>query len=183
MTDTVTFNPSAPLSPSDMDMSSFEPIFEAKRNQRKASINSLMEERRRSGEVSDYIFAAITHDSEHAPMTTNRKQLAEGNITLPPHDTLSPEETTHYLWVAINALSIHNTFFVGTNHLSDAALYKWLDTRILDEEIRDVPPSLDMSEFIDMSTVEEDKPFIERDHLLPRPNRSSPSVDLDADTF
>ena len=186
MTDTIIFNPASPLSPADMDLGSFEPVFEAKRNQRKAAITSIIENRVSKGEAADYMFAAILYDSERAPKTTNRKQLAEGNITLPPHNTLSPEETTHYLWVAINGLAIHNTFFCGTDHLTDEAFYKLLSVRILDEEIRDVPPTADMSEFIDLSVMGKVDPVVNRDSLLPRPNRSTPPVppvDLDADTF
>ncbi len=172
MTSNVIFNPSAPLSLADMDLSGFEPLFETKRTARKEAIQTILEKK-----PMEPIMAAILYDSEQAPETTNRKQLQEGGITLPPHDTLSPEETTHHLWVIINALAIHNTFFCDTDRLTDEEFYKLLDTKILDEAIRDVPPNPDMSEFISLSACGTNpEPVSDRDELLPRPNRNIPSL-------
>jgi hypothetical protein len=54
------------------------------------------------------------------------------------------------LWCVIYGLARLGIFLTGTDRLDDRALLAKLSTRILDDEVGDIPPSADMSEFIDV---------------------------------
>jgi len=74
-------------------------------------------------------------------------------------------------------------YLSGTDHLADRKLYSVLTTKVLLDEIRDIPPNDDMSEFIDMSAIppveakgrrKQSAPYpviVNRDASLPRPKR------------
>ena len=47
-------------------------------------------------------------------------------------------------------------FLSGTDHLGDRTLLNMLCTRIIEEQVRDVPPSRDMSEFVDLTACRPD---------------------------
>jgi hypothetical protein len=180
----------APPSTKPLDRDAIEMVFEKKRSERRAAIDELVAEAKAKGRPSERIVAAIIYDSEKAPMSTNRKQLSEIGIEVPPPEALSDEDITTALKTLIDGLALLGIYLTGTDHLDDRGLYTQL-TKVIEEEIRDVPPNQDMSEFIDMSAcvppgAQEDgadeqdddgaikpkwKKVADRDRTLPRPDR------------
>ncbi|MBI1302639.1 MAG: hypothetical protein GC172_02470 [Phycisphaera sp.] len=136
--------------------------FDAKRQIREAKIAELVAEAQRDGRSSERIIAAIFYDSEHAPHSTNRRQLAEIGVDSPsPHaPELGERESHEALWRIIYGLAFLGIFLSTTDHLDDRALLRILAGRILDESIRDVPPSADMSEFIDLGPCRPDQAIV-----------------------
>jgi hypothetical protein len=177
-----------PLTPDEIGM-----IFEKKRSERRAAIEALVAKAKEEGRPSERIVAAIVYDSEHAPWTTNRKQLSEIGIEVPPPEALSDEDIALALKMLIDGLALLGIYLSGTDHLGDRDLYTQLSTKVIEEAVRDVPPNQDMSEFIDMSAcvpsgAQEDgvdeqqdddddgikpkwKKVADRDRTLPRPER------------
>lgn len=179
-------------------------VFARKRAAREDRIAKLVAEAKKAGRPAERIIAAILHDSEHAPHSTNRRQLAEIGVECPPPGTisLSDRDAAGALWRVIYGLAHLGIYLTGTDHLDDRALLRILCSRILEEEIRDVPPSRDMSEFIDLTPCRADMPdglegpfdvdgdelddldgevgpgarprkVVGRDALLPRPRRDA----------
>ena len=177
-----------PLTPDEIGM-----IFEKKRSERRAAIEALVAKAKEEGRPSERIVAAIVYDSEHAPWTTNRKQLSEIGIEVPPPEALSDEDISVALRQLIDGLALLGIYLTGTDHLGDRDLYTQLATKVIEEQVRDVPPNQDMSEFIDMSACvpsgaqengadephddDDDvikpkwKKVADRDRTLPRPER------------
>ena len=135
-----------------LDARAMQAHFDAKRRAREAKIAELVADAERNGRPSERIIAAIMHDSEHAPHSTNRRQLAEIGVACPPPGAieLGAAEAHEALWRVIYGLAFLGIFLSSTDHLDDRSLLRILASRILDESIRDVPPSADMSEFIDL---------------------------------
>jgi hypothetical protein len=174
LTDFVVWNPSAP-SLTDLNLDLIASVVAAKNKVRNDGIAAL----KSSGK--EHIVACMMWD-HNAPPTTNLKQLQEVGITVPkPDSDLGDEEVTRNLWLVINGLAVLGVYFTGTNHLSDRQFYNLLVGRILLEQVSDIPPNADMSEFIDLTPCnrdEEDDSIalppdsdLGRDSLLPRPNR------------
>jgi len=94
--------------------------------------------------------AAIAHDMELAASTTNRQQLLEIGIELPPIGgaPTSAEEVHQLLWRMVYGLARLGVFLVDTEHLDDRALVTLLLDRILNDNVPDIPPNDDMTEFI-----------------------------------
>ena len=183
----VVWNPAAP--PLNIDLARAAGIIEKKRKDRLSAIKKISEKAEKDGKSVERILAAIMYDSEKAPLSTNRKQLLELGVELPKDvATLTNEEVHRFLWQTINGLALLGIYMVGTNHLSDRNLLGILLTRIIEEEIRDVPPNPDMSEFIDLTpckpdsedddgiTDTDDLAVSFRDSLTPRPNRAMPAA-------
>lgn len=187
-----------------LDEARVQAVFAHKRAAREERIAAIVAEAKKAGKPAERIVAAIVHDSEQAPHSTNRRQLAEIGVACPPPGpiTLTDAEAAATLWRVIYGLAHLGIFLTGTNHLDDRMLLRILCTRILEEEIRDVPPSRDMSEFIDLTPCRADFPdglegpydadgdelddidgevgpgsrtghAVERDALLPRPRRDA----------
>ncbi len=179
----VVWNPAAPSL--NIDLLAAAQIIEKKRDLRKAGIAKVLENNKSKGKSEDAVLAAILYDSEHAPFSTNRKQLAELGVKVPKNAAnLAEDEVTRFLWAVINGLALLGIYTVGTNHLDDRAMLDLLLTRILEEQIRDVPPNADMSEFLDLARCsplsgeeieDPDMSRFDRDSLTPRPNRSLPT--------
>jgi hypothetical protein len=84
----------------------------------------------------------------------------------------------------VQGLAALGVYLVSTNHLSDRRLLTVLCTSILREKVRDVPPSDEMSEYVDLTAVPPAerkgrrklsgpyKAASDRDATLPRPDRS-----------
>jgi hypothetical protein len=177
-----------PLTPDEIGM-----IFEKKRSERRAAIEALVAKAKEEGRPSERIVAAIVYDSEHAPWTTNRKQLSEIGIEVPPPEALSDEDISVALKMLIEGLALLGIYLSGTDHLGDRDLYTQLATSVILEQVRDVGPDADVSEFIDMSAVRpsgcvdvdgdgddtDDAPLkdfpkvSDRDATLPRPDRGA----------
>lgn len=160
-----------------------EAIFDRKRAERDAGIDGLMEAAKAKGETLERFIAAIEWDSVHAPKSTNLRQLAEIGIHPPAADALGDEDLPAALTLVIDGLAALGVYLSGTDHLADRKLYSVLTTKVLLDEIRDIPPNDDMSEFIDMSAIQPDTvkgrrkqsaPYlviVNRDASLPRPKR------------
>jgi hypothetical protein len=175
---------------------------EAGRRARERSIAAIQAELRAAGRAADRVIAAIIHDGERAPRSTNRRQLARIGIEPPTGAdavaALSDEACRRELWRTVLGLACLGIFLSSTDHLDDRRLLSFLASRVLDDAIHDVPPSDDMSEFIDLAMVspdvdtdlnpadkpavgcEDDRPehavaswppCVDRDRLLPRPSR------------
>ena len=125
----------------------------------KSSDKSREKSREKSGEKSgdklsaaggERFAAAIAHDMELDLSTTNRQQLMEIGIELPPigEAPSSSEELHQLLWRVIYGLARLGIFLVDTEHLDDRALVTLLLDRILNDSVPDIPPNDDMTEFI-----------------------------------
>ncbi|MFM2164047.1 MAG: hypothetical protein RL325_484 [Planctomycetota bacterium] len=170
-------------------------LFAAKARHREEGIRRVVEDARSRGQVIERFVAAIRYDTELAPHTTNRRQLLELGIEVPAADSLPAEAAAVHrvLWTIIYGLARLGIFLTGTDGLDDRELLERLCTRILVDEVSDVPPSADMSEFIDLCVPDgltgpfeasedpDDEPGeilrneppakADRDRLLPRPDR------------
>lgn len=125
----------------------------------KSSDKSREKSREKSGEKSgdklsaaggERFAAAIAHDMELDLSTTNRQQLMEIGIELPPIGGApsSSDEVHQLLWRVIYGLARLGIFLVDTEHLDDRALVTLLLDRILNDSVPDIPPNDDMTEFI-----------------------------------
>lgn len=126
-------------------------ILRSKVEARERRIEALRIELGKGGAPVERMLAAIIHDVERAPRTTNRRQLAEIGIEVPRCVAeLGGEEVSRTLWRVVYGLARLGIFLLGTDHLDDRALLALLAERILEDEVGDVPPTSDMSEFIDL---------------------------------
>jgi len=128
-------------------------LFARKSRRRDEGIRDVMEQARARGSAVERFVAAIQYDSELAPKTTNRRQLLELGIDVPAGDALPADaaETMRVLWTIIYGLARLGIFLTGTDSYDDRALLEKLCTRVLLDEISDIPPSGDLSEFIDLT--------------------------------
>ncbi len=161
-----------------------EEVFDRKRSERIAGIDQLIASEHEHGKVLDRLLATILWDTNHAPLTTNLKQLAEIGIHPPALDALTDDEVASALTLVIDGLADLGIFLSSTDHLDNRRLYSHLFMRVIVEEVRDIPPTEEMSEFIDMSLVpssEGGEPtldgegrvlkLVNRDSTLPTPKR------------
>jgi len=143
----------------ELPESEVQSVFARKRALREERIARIVADAEREGRPSERIVAAIIHDSEQAPESTNRAQLEEIGVRCPPGGlqgvaslaALGDAEVHRRLCNVIYGLAYLGIYLSGTDHLDDRALLSLLAGKIIDERIRDVPPSSDMSEFIDVS--------------------------------
>jgi hypothetical protein len=160
-----------------------EAVFARKRAARQEGIARLIEAEAARGKKLDRLIAAITWDSECAPMTTNLDQLREIGIYPPEVDALSDDDLPSKLRLVVGGLADLGVFLTGTNHLSDRRLLTVLCNKILPEQVRDLAPSPEYSEFIDLSAVPPSdrrgrrprtgayRAVSDREATLPRPQR------------
>jgi len=164
-----------------------EAVFDRKRAERNAGIDGLIGAAKAEGKPLERFIAAIEWDSKHAPKSTNLKQLAEIGIHPPAADALGDEDLPAALGILIDGLAALGVYLAGTDHLTDRKLYGVLTTKVLLDEIRDIPPNDDCSEFIDLSSIpptdrsderkgrrRQSAPYpsvVNRDASLPRPKR------------
>jgi len=143
----------------------------AKSKNRNTAIDLLVASATAAGDCVDRMYWTLIHDFEHAPMTTNLQQLAEIGITVQPTASLSDDELPPALETVITQLARLGVYLINTNHLSDNTLYEQLVASILTEPIRDLPPTTDVVEWIDLTACRgKDKDVIcDRDATLPRP--------------
>ena len=145
--------PSPDDHPAGRTDSEIRELFERKARIREQGIQQVLEqEKARGGSVERFV-AAIRYDSELAPRTTNRRQLLELGIEVPAGDALptDPDEVRRVLWTIIYGLARLGIFLTGTDSYSDPELLERLCARVLVDEVSDIPPSGDLSEFIDLT--------------------------------
>ncbi|MDZ4755478.1 MAG: hypothetical protein SGJ11_13405 [Phycisphaerae bacterium] len=127
-------------------------ILARKQRLREEAINALMEQAKARGEFAERAFWSMIYDFERAPTTTNRRQLAELGVEVPPSSTIDDATLTAQLHDIINGLALMHIYLIHTDHLSDRALYERLEKEILEEEVRDTPPIDGAQEWIDLCT-------------------------------
>lgn len=173
-------------------------LFERKSRIREQGIQQVLEqEKARGGSVERFV-AAIRYDSELAPRTTNRRQLLELGIEVPAGDALptDPDQVRRVLWTIIYGLARLGIFLTGTNSYGDRELLERLCSRVLVDEVSDIPPSGDLSEFIDLTPPPakaqdpdglvgpfEYEPQSEDDELETRKPRSNPPSVVERDAY
>lgn len=116
---------------------------------------------------------AMEYDMNHAPQTTNAKQLEEINVILPTLDMIAKMkdgDIPTWLWDIIYGLARLGIFLTNTNGMSDRDLLIHLCSKVLQDKVSDIPPTPDMNEFLDMMSFSDG--FVDRDRILPRPDRS-----------
>lgn len=128
-------------------------LFARKSRRREQGIREVIEQAKAGGSAMERFVAAIQYDSELAPKTTNRRQLLELGIDVPAGDALPVDasETARMLWTVIYGMARLGIFLTGTDSYDDRALLEKLCTRVLLDEVSDIPPSGDLSEFIDLT--------------------------------
>lgn len=112
--------------------------------------------------------ATLIYDFECAPMTTNRKQLAEIGVDIKPIDEfISDEDIESEISKIVHGLYVLGIEVRDTNHLSSTELYKRF-SNVLDEEIRDIPYGVGVSEILSMNTTDSNDAVSNRDSTFPR---------------
>jgi hypothetical protein len=162
-----TTNPDAPTVPV-LDRDRLAVLFTAKTEAREKWIAADMAKTN-----EDRFFSAIQYDSNVAPLTTNLQQLEEIGVSIPPTnliETLDEAEVARLLWDIIYGLAALGIYLSGTNGYDDRTMLIRLRSSVLVDAVRDIPPSADMSEFIDLSSPDDGNH--DRDSLLPRPHRA-----------
>ncbi len=145
--------------------------------ERERAIDELVAQAERLGRCSDRMFWTLHYDMELAPITTNARQLQEVGVELLPEDSFGDEGCLHrHLWEVIETLADLGIYLLRTDHLSDRALYRLLEERILREPVRDLPPSSGVHEYIDLGVWAgpDAATVLDRDRLLPKPDRGMP---------
>jgi hypothetical protein len=135
-----------------------ERVLAAKREVRERGIERLLEEMVQAARAGrspdamppDRFIAAIRWDGEFAARTTNRRQLAEIGVEVPRVDELpeSDDDVHRALWTMIYGLARLGIFLTETDGTDDRSILALLAGRILEDEVSDIPPNGDMSEFI-----------------------------------
>ena len=126
-----------------------------------------------------WIIASVEYDCNFAPFMTQGDVLERLELYIGlTASNESPSFVSKRLEVLVNALSRINCFIVNTDGLTDFLLLNRLETGILKEEIRFIPPTSGVHEFIDMQCGRDSiSPVADRDSTLPRPNMSSPIIE------
>lgn len=128
----------------------FEDVTARKIRARDEAIERLQSEARERGELTDRTFWSMVYDFEMAPMTTNRRQLSEIGIEVPPSITLTDDELAEKLAEIRGGLERLHVSLMHSDRLPARTLYERLEREVLDEEVRDVPPLEGVREFVDL---------------------------------
>jgi hypothetical protein len=131
-------------------MDRFADAAEACRQRRDKAVDELVAKARQSGGTEDRTYWSIIYDFEHAPMTTNRRQLADRGIDVPPPDSVPDDALPAELSKVIGALARMGIYFLHTDHLDDRTLLTRIATEIIDEDVRELPPADTAVEYVDM---------------------------------
>ncbi len=135
-----------------LDERSIAAKLEVKQHARALGIKRAFELLQQRDAPLDHTLAMMTYDCELAPLTTNREQLEAIGVYVPPRDRV-PTDTpavTHALWSILYGLARLGIYLSSTDQFDDRELLEKLVTRILNDEVRDIAPSPDMVEFIDL---------------------------------
>lgn len=119
-----------------------------KEQERQEAIDKLVEKGKKSGGITDRLYWKMVYDFEIAPMTTNRKQLLELGIAMPPLDEVADlGERVETLKMVLKGLGALNIFVLHHEHLSNDDFYQRI-YKCLDEEVREVPNEPGVREYI-----------------------------------
>jgi hypothetical protein len=75
-----------------------------------------------------------------APISTQAAELERVGVELPPPETLDDAALSRKLWEVIHALAARSVYLYHTDHLSDRALYEYLWSDGLREQVSVFPP-------------------------------------------
>lgn len=131
-------------------MDRFTDAAEACRQRRERAVDELVAKAQESGGTADRTYWSIVYDFEHAPMTTNRRQLADRGVEVPPPDSVPEGALAEELTRVIGALARMGIFFMHTDHLDDRTLLTRIACEIIDEDVRELPPSDTAIEYVDL---------------------------------
>jgi hypothetical protein len=154
--------------------------------ERNAGILRTLAQMQQMQQQPDMMQAVLIWDSTMAPLTTNAAQLAEIGVeclhgrtieevreivTLLPQDNVRPALVT-----LIEGLADLGVFLLHTDHLTDRELLAVILTDVIRQEVRDLPPSPGVHEFIDIAncTGKAGKHGVTkcvRDCYLPQPSK------------
>ncbi len=168
----------------------FAAAISSMKSRREAGIDALVAHARAEGAaMTDRLYWTVVYDLERAPTTTNRAQLRLLGVEVPTPDSVDDEVLPDLLLEIAAGLARWGVYLQCTDHLSDRELYERLATRVLDEQVAELPPDSGASEHIDFAvdassevldwyaTRERDAPrragLADRDRLLPTPRRHS----------
>ena len=160
-------NPEAPA-PTPLDPALLATVFGGKNKIREEWIT-----KEQASRNCERFIVAMEYDMNHAPKTTNAKQLREIGIIVPtPAKILDLQDATvhRWLWDIIYGLATMGVFLNNTDGKADRLLLTELCSKVLQDKITDIPPTPDMNEFLDMLSTTNG--VVDRDRLLPRPDRS-----------
>ncbi|MSR40415.1 MAG: hypothetical protein EXS10_00715 [Phycisphaerales bacterium] len=119
---------------------------------RESAIDALVAEARRDGTgVQDRMYWTIFYDMERAPATTNRAQLRVLGIDVPLSSDVVDAALPALLASITAGLARWGVYFQCTDHLSDREFYDRLSTRVLEEQIAELPPDSGATEHIDFA--------------------------------
>jgi hypothetical protein len=156
-----------------------EQYLDRRRKERDQAIDRLQAEGAQRGSTVDRSFWAMVYDFEHAPSTSNRKQLKAIGVEVPPDSELADDELGAKLQEIFEGLARLHVYLLNTNHLSDRDLYERLDTQILDEGVRDVVATEGVQEWVDLGMMEDQEVFDAYYNDF-GPNRAKPPSDRDS---
>ena len=136
---------------------------------RKEAIETLLSE----GKFDDEMMATLHYDFEKAPLTTNYDMLqSAGVLIVPPKDIIETcGSFTFHLNHLIHSLAALNVYLTRTNHLTDEQLYTKMWDGPLKDEVRFLPPSEGVAEYLDLFATSgwDDAPAVsDRDATLPK---------------
>ncbi len=126
-------------------------VLEKKSKARERAIDGLLAMAKSTGGCEDRMYWTLVWDLEMAPITTNAAQLAEIGYQPEPSHDVGDAELPSALRSLVRHLALIGVYIMRTEHLTDRELYVQLTTGILHEPIRDLPPSPDVVEWIDLS--------------------------------
>lgn len=131
-------------------MDRFTDAAEACRKRRERAVDELVAKAREAGGTEDRTYWSIVYDFEHAPMTTNRRQLADRGVEVPPPESVPDEALDAELARVVGALARMGIYFMHTDHLDDRTLLTRIAREIIDEDVRELPPSDTAIEYVDL---------------------------------
>jgi hypothetical protein len=138
------------------------------RKRRAETIESLIEESRAKGGITDRLYWTMVYDFEMAPVTTNREQLAALGIHMPPLTDVPPNQKTRILKEVVGGLAKHNIYVCHADCFDDDALYERL-FKCLDEKVREMVVQDGVKEYLELNIRHD------AESKYPRPWIPSPS--------
>ena len=134
-----------------------ERVDAGKVRERGRRIDRLVEEAAARGEDADRLFWTIVHDLEHAPRTTNRRQLEELGFDPPDRSEVSrlgPMALEARLRSTLASLASIRVFIRGGEHLSKRCLLEHLLEVVLEEPVPDLPHALASRQWVDLTDLD-----------------------------
>ena len=127
-----------------------ESLFARLSETRKQVITDIMEK-----EGCNYMVAAVRHDGEVAPLTTDRKKFALIGFDFPADFVpATDDQAILFNERVMTAYAMWGDRVVGYEHLSPRRLSAFLQA-LMEDPVRMIPPTKDCTQYIDASLVKE----------------------------